>query len=445
MQTRETHADAADKPMTRRQLLASMGAAGALFAIGAGFTGETAYAASSTKPVTSSIPFYNVKDFGASGTGRLDDDDTAYIQSAINAAASSGGTVYFPPGKYVIRSTIFVKSKVHLLGDGAEATVLKAEADNLQMLLFGGSASHCSIEGFTFEGIGVPNGTLFSAVEKGVTIFEASHIAIHRCVFKYITNALCLTRADHVSITGCTFTFILGSDSLYEGYGIVVEGGSNHTIIGNHFKNVYRNCIYVTAGSTYSIIASNVMEQCKDSAILLSSKLTSCAHHLIQGNMISAAGLGSTETSSSYGIRLKDACSFNTVTGNVISQPASGGIQLDAEENAGDDKPYGNAVTGNTIDAAVRGIAVLNGDGNSIKSNEVRRAEIGVLIDTIGEGSGSLAKGNVVMNNSLFQCSTAAIKLGSARCQSNSVFGNAGSGNAEGLKDSGTDTATSGF
>lgn len=45
---------------------------------------------------------YNVKSFGAFGDGFV--DDTQAIQSAINAARTAGGTVYFPPGDYSVSS-----------------------------------------------------------------------------------------------------------------------------------------------------------------------------------------------------------------------------------------------------------------------------------------------------------------------------------------------------
>jgi hypothetical protein len=53
--------------------------------------------------------FVSVKDFGAVGDGS--NDDTSAIQAALNHAASlgatiTGGTVYFPSGKYKITSTI---------------------------------------------------------------------------------------------------------------------------------------------------------------------------------------------------------------------------------------------------------------------------------------------------------------------------------------------------
>ncbi|MBN2288448.1 MAG: glycoside hydrolase family 28 protein [Candidatus Glassbacteria bacterium] len=51
---------------------------------------------------------YNVRDYGAAGDGEA--RDTPAIQQAVDAASSAGGgTVYFPPGKY-LSGTIFLKS-----------------------------------------------------------------------------------------------------------------------------------------------------------------------------------------------------------------------------------------------------------------------------------------------------------------------------------------------
>jgi hypothetical protein len=54
---------------------------------------------------------FNVRDFGAAATGR--DLDTKALQSAIDAAAQSGGAVYFPPGTY-LSGTLTLKSHVSL-------------------------------------------------------------------------------------------------------------------------------------------------------------------------------------------------------------------------------------------------------------------------------------------------------------------------------------------
>jgi len=54
---------------------------------------------------------FNVHDFGAAATGQA--LDTKALQSAIDAAAQSGGVVYFPPGTY-LSGTLTLKSHVSL-------------------------------------------------------------------------------------------------------------------------------------------------------------------------------------------------------------------------------------------------------------------------------------------------------------------------------------------
>lgn len=77
----------------------------------------------------------NVKEFGAKGDGVT--DDTTAIQAAINAilATSNGGIVYFPPGLYLVSSTLTVTTDssgvrgIILLGAGMISSVLKCTAN----------------------------------------------------------------------------------------------------------------------------------------------------------------------------------------------------------------------------------------------------------------------------------------------------------------------------
>jgi polygalacturonase len=70
-------------------------------------------------------PRFNVRGHGAKGDGRA--KDTRAIQAAIDAAARSGGTVYFPAGDYV-SGTLHLRSQVTLRLDG-DATLLASPDD----------------------------------------------------------------------------------------------------------------------------------------------------------------------------------------------------------------------------------------------------------------------------------------------------------------------------
>lgn len=86
-----------------------------------------------TTATTAPLPFINVKDYGAKGDGTT--DDTAAIQAAFNAvwtasSATSGGTVYFPSGTYVISGVVYINyytSTVNRLNGGG-VTILGAGA-----------------------------------------------------------------------------------------------------------------------------------------------------------------------------------------------------------------------------------------------------------------------------------------------------------------------------
>jgi polygalacturonase len=70
--------------------------------------------ADSTASSTPGFPQFNVRQFGAKGDGLA--KETKAIQAAIDAAGAFGGTVYFPPGKY-LSGTVRLKSQVTLFLD----------------------------------------------------------------------------------------------------------------------------------------------------------------------------------------------------------------------------------------------------------------------------------------------------------------------------------------
>lgn len=61
---------------------------------------------------------FNVVTFGAVGDGAA--DDSAAINRAIRAAASKGGEVYFPSGRYRVTEALKLPPKVYLVGERAD-------------------------------------------------------------------------------------------------------------------------------------------------------------------------------------------------------------------------------------------------------------------------------------------------------------------------------------
>jgi hypothetical protein len=424
--------------MTRRNLIAAIGAAGAAAAAAAIWP-----AAVEAAVVPASQLFYNVKDFGAKGTGRYSNDDTAPIQSAIDAAAQSGGgIVVFPAGTYTVTSTLYIKSDVQLLGGGAGVSTLRAADDSFIMLAALGNLESFSVEQLTFEGLGVPSPSqYFLGMERSIHIEGGRNGRIADCEFKRTTIGVSLSKCISITVSNCSFQNIVGGDNRYEGFGVSCQGGGNLMIAGNRFNNVYRSCIQLTDGCSTSSITDNIAENGQTAAIQLVSSGSACANNIIARNMIGTV----TEKDAAvqtfpYGISISDYCTGNLIEGNLIAASAKAGIKLEAAPSAETERPSGNKISNNIIKNAPTGVLIINSDDSSMTGNEISRVEKGIAIDTTGEGFGSYSRRNFAVNNGISFCSVMGVSIENARCEVNGVFGNYGSNNTDYVADNGSGT-----
>jgi hypothetical protein len=83
--------------------------------------------ADSTGSSAPGFPQFNVRQFGARGDGLA--KDTKAIQAAIDAAGTLGGSVYFPPGKY-LSGTVRLKSQVTLFLDAGATLVASPDKED---------------------------------------------------------------------------------------------------------------------------------------------------------------------------------------------------------------------------------------------------------------------------------------------------------------------------
>lgn len=91
------------------------------------------------------VGVYNVKDYGAKGDART--DDAPAITAAVSAVPAQGGIIYFPPGVYLLNSSVVVHARTDLtfVGAGVSATRLQMNADGVTVLSFTGVCSRIAI------------------------------------------------------------------------------------------------------------------------------------------------------------------------------------------------------------------------------------------------------------------------------------------------------------
>ena len=170
-------------------------------------------------PGTAAAATFNVRDYGAVGSGSV--NDTPAIQRAIDAAAAAGGgTVLFPPGTYQSRNTIHLRSNI-TMSLSAGATLKGSSHDQYDppednrwddYQDYGHSHFHNAmiygdrLSNITFTGDGMIDGgghLITGNPDEG----EADKIiSLTRCNGLNVGDGLTLRRGGHFAmlINGCT-------------------------------------------------------------------------------------------------------------------------------------------------------------------------------------------------------------------------------------------------
>jgi len=169
--------------------------------------------------VTKDSLVVNVMDHGAVGDGVT--DDSMAIKAAIDAIPS-GGTLYFPAGKYLVSSTVeidvgdpaWVGTNLNITGDGAGSTVIICAVERDYALKISGV--HGS--GFRLDNILFKGSNLSS--NKGVKLSNLSEPYIENVFFNNNFTALEMTDCVRTKLISCTFNQnrngLIGTDQILE-------------------------------------------------------------------------------------------------------------------------------------------------------------------------------------------------------------------------------------
>jgi collagen type VII alpha len=209
---------------------------------------------------------YNVKNYGATGNGSAVTADmtaeTAAIQSAINAAQTNGGTVFFPAGTYRINSSLNITTndqdpaaRPHLLGEGAGGSAIVQTAAANGITVTGSPAvpgTYVTIQGLTL--IGNQQGAGLSFADSAFAHVSDVHITnwatgiygidvlsmtFEKVIIRFNTNGFRFERSatgtfrsnpNAITMIGC----VVGNNTTYGGW---IIGAGTFNYIGGSIES----------------------------------------------------------------------------------------------------------------------------------------------------------------------------------------------------------------
>lgn len=289
----------------------------------------------------------NVKKCGAIGDGVT--DDTAAIQSALDAAAVIGGCVFVPVGTYIIGTTLEISDDTDFSGSGW-GSVLKAKSTlsgailtnkshdpnwnqyiTISDLYFNGNkASRANGYCMYFNNLQwsrITNVKIENSPEHGIYLDGTSafcdEISFVDCLFRYNENSGIYFHTSSANMmANCSFF----SNNMVTGYAaITINGGSTNVINGCSVMSNKAYGIFLSY-SYGNVLKGNVLVCNDHHGIYL---YTIANDNIISGNVCDCNGQASPGTYS--GIVLEGTVLRNTVIGNRCYN----GLFATASQNCG--------------------------------------------------------------------------------------------------------------
>ncbi len=257
----------------------------------------------------------NVRQFGALGNSST--DDTTAIINALKA--SSGYTLYFPKGTYMVSSKLSIPNDITILGEADESIIMATEGYDAGTDLL----NIYYKKNITIDSITVSGNSTVNNKEAGYSDIDGIHL-------------LDIWGGNNITIKNSTF-----KDNIYTAIRMV-KGNSKMTYINNKFYNV--DCCISALGPgdiTDLLIDSNYVD----------------GH--INSEPISLFGTGIYKN-----IIVRNNTIKNKYYGHAIYMGGQGGQVIDAE------------VTNNKIYNCAVGIYLDHGDNVLIKDNIIDMADI---------------------------------------------------------------------
>lgn len=384
----------APQDVSRRRIVTSLIAGGA--AAGAGLAGASTAHAAPLRTAKESTT--NVKDaaFGAAGDGQT--DDTAAIQAAIDDAPD-GGTVFFPPGRYLVQAAgariLAGRSGLTFAGSGAAVSTL---------VVGGGSAATRVLElsrdsnvevrdlGFDASGNAAALAGVYASSPEG-----QSGIAVRRCSFTGFMKGGAVTTAAAVYIWPADGVDVEDSSFVDCGRGITIDQPVGQVrVSGNDVSTTdaanMATGIYVRRATGVSQADVVISDNTVRGARLDPSGVGAEGHGIAVYRCQDVRVLNNHSEGNGRGILISTASFGAVVQGNTVSDNNDAGIRVEPEITSRDISVGAGGVR--------RGVTIVGNvshDNKSIGTPTGANTGIGI---TASYAAGSTISGNVVSANS---------------------------------------------
>lgn len=299
-------------------------------------------------PATQPANSISVKDFGAVGDGKA--DDQMALQKAFDEAKATGKTVWLPPGTYNHSGVLTIDgSKVTGAGD---SSVLHAtNPDQGAIRLTGDNSALANIQ---------------------TTVMAPSRSSMPNAAAVLIQNASNAS-VSRVRVQGASSN------------GIRVDNASGSRIFNNLVLGTNADGIALMNGAGHNLVQGNVVYQAGDDSYSDDSYTSDAKQD--DGNVFD----GNLSLDNAYGRGIALAGSKNaTVRNNVVSGSRWIGIWGDGDPNSGTMQSSGHSITNNTVINNPNGAPVQsNGPGGAV-SGTITTGSVPNLASILGWDPGAL-------------------------------------------------------
>lgn len=307
---------------------------------------------SNNPPATQPPNSVNVKDFGAVGDGKT--DDQAALQKAIDEAKATGKSVWIPEGSYN-HSGVLTVDGTQVNGAGKNTVLNATNPDQSAVKLTGDSPSLSNIK----TTVDAPNRSSMPDA-AAVLVQNASNASV-----------------SHVIVQGAASN------------GIRLDNATNSKISNNLVLGTNADGIALMNGSSNNIVQHNVVYQASDDSYSDDSYRSDAKQD--KGNTFDS----NLSLDNAYGRGIVLAGSKNaTVTNNIVSGSKWIGIWGDSDPNSGTMDSTGHTIRDNTVINSPNGAPVqANGAGTTVSGTKTD-GSVPSLVSILGWDPGELPDRN---------------------------------------------------